>query len=56
MGPSTVCNVPASRTRHTSVGEQFGFGIVGGIQRNTPVFIMEYLDSLRYMLCCFASG
>ena len=55
IGPSTVCNMPASRTRNTSVDGQFGFGIVGGIQRNTPVFIMEYPDSkaLHALLFCF---
>ena len=55
MGPSTVCNMHASSTRNTSVGGQFGFGIVGGIQRNTPVFIMEYPDSkaLHALLFCF---
>ena len=50
-----MCSMPASRTRNTSVGGQFGFGIVRGIQRNTPVFIMEYLDSkaLHALLFCF---
>ena len=58
MGPSTVCNMPASRTRNTSIGEQFGFGIFVGIQRNTPVFIMVYPDSkaLHALLFCFRFG
>ena len=54
MGPRTVCNVPASSTRNTSVGGQFGFGIFAGIQWNTPVFVMEYPDSkgLHALLFC----
>ena len=58
MGPSTVCNMPASHTRNTSVGVQFGFGIFAGIQRNTPVFIMEYPDSkgLHAFLFCLGLG
>ena len=56
MGPSTVCNMPASRTRNTSVGGQFGFGIFEGIQRNTPVFIMNIQTPRRYILCYFVSG
>ena len=51
----SLSNMPASRTRNTSVGGQFGFGIFEGIQRNTPVFIMEYPDSkaLHTLLFCF---
>ena len=58
MGPSTVCNMPASRARNTSIGGQFGFGIFVGIQRNTPVFIMVYPDSkaLHALLFCFGFG
>ena len=54
MGPRTVCNVPALSTRNTSVGGQFRFGIFAGIQRNTPVFVMEYPDSkgLHALLFC----
>ena len=46
--------MPASSTRKTSVGGQLGFGIFAGIQRNTPVFIMEYPDSkgLHAFLFC----
>ena len=47
MGPSTDCNMPASRTRNSSVGGQFGFGIFAGIQGNTPVFIMEYPEDSK---------
>ena len=55
MGPSTVCNMPWSRTQNTSVGGQFGFGIFAGIHRNGPVFIMENPDSkaLHALLFCF---
>ena len=59
MGPSTVCNMPASHTRNTSVGVQFGFGIFAGIQRDTPVFIMEYPDSKgqhAFLFCLGLSG
>ena len=59
MGPSIVCNMPASRTRNTSVGGQFSFGIFAGIQRNTPVFIMEYPDSKglhAFLFCLGLSG
>ena len=51
----SLSNMPASRTRNTSVGGQFGFVIFEGIQRNTPVFIMEYPDSktLHTLLFCF---
>ena len=51
--------MPASRTRNTSVGVQFGFGIFAGIQRNTPVFIMEFPDSKglhAFLFCLWLSG
>ena len=51
--------MPASSTRNTSVGGQFGVGIFAGIQRNTPVFIMEYPDSEglhAFLFCLGLSG